>query len=148
MAVLASFGPITAFFTLSTTNYPFMKLLNVIFFAIAGVIGLGFLLKILRRLELLRMPAAAEESAPAEAGSEDTDAGAGDRQWTLRGKRTSGAARLFRVWLLVYAVVGAQMGWLLRPFIGDPNVPFTWFRHREANFFLDLLNTIRSLFGG
>ncbi|HYE20345.1 MAG TPA: hypothetical protein VEA69_18000, partial [Tepidisphaeraceae bacterium] len=38
MAVLASLGPIVAFFAVSTTSYPFMKLLNVIAYAIAGIL--------------------------------------------------------------------------------------------------------------
>ena len=57
LAVLASLGPITAFFTLTTRNYHFIKLLNVSFFAIAGVIGLGFLLNVLRRLEVAKLQA-------------------------------------------------------------------------------------------
>src|SRR5205085_4282135 len=39
IALLASFGPITAFFSVTTTSYPFM-LLNVLIFAGAGVLGL------------------------------------------------------------------------------------------------------------
>jgi hypothetical protein len=35
---------------------------------------------------------------------------------------------LLRAWLFVYALVGIQMGWLLRPFIGDPSSPFRFFR--------------------
>lgn len=35
---------------------------------------------------------------------------------------------LLRVWLLIYAFVGVQMGWLLRPFIGAPNQPVQFFR--------------------
>jgi len=35
---------------------------------------------------------------------------------------------LLRVWLLIYAFVGIQMGWLLRPFIGAPNQPVQFFR--------------------
>ena len=35
---------------------------------------------------------------------------------------------LLRAWLLVYAFVGIQMGWLLRPFIGNPNGPVQLFR--------------------
>ena len=31
-------------------------------------------------------------------------------------------------WLGVYAFVGIQMGWVLRPFIGQPGVPVTFFR--------------------
>lgn len=40
LAGLASLGPITEFFTLSTSIYPFMKLLNFFFFAVSGLIGL------------------------------------------------------------------------------------------------------------
>ena len=39
----------------------------------------------------------------------------------------------FHVWLVIYALVGAQMAWILRPFIGAPDLPFEWFREREAN---------------
>lgn len=35
---------------------------------------------------------------------------------------------LLRVWLVVYAFVGIQMGWLLRPFVGDPRAPTRFFR--------------------
>lgn len=43
LLVLASLGPITGFFTITTTSYPFMKLLNVLFFVIAGAAGIEFL---------------------------------------------------------------------------------------------------------
>ena len=35
---------------------------------------------------------------------------------------------LLRVWLVVYAFVGIQMGWMLRPFVGDPGSPVRFFR--------------------
>ena len=35
---------------------------------------------------------------------------------------------LLRLWLLIYAFVGVQMGWLLRPFIGAPEQPVQFFR--------------------
>ena len=31
-------------------------------------------------------------------------------------------------WFVLYAFVGIQMGWVLRPFIGDPNAPVRFFR--------------------
>jgi hypothetical protein len=37
-------------------------------------------------------------------------------RWTLRG------------WLVIYIFVGIQMGWTLRPFIGDPVLPTHFFR--------------------
>jgi len=35
---------------------------------------------------------------------------------------------LLRAWLVLYAFVGIQMGWVLRPFIGDPANPVQFFR--------------------
>lgn len=35
---------------------------------------------------------------------------------------------LLRAWLVVFAFVGIQMGWVLRPFIGDPRAPTKFFR--------------------
>ena len=32
------------------------------------------------------------------------------------------------VWLFFYVFVGIQMAWVLRPFVGDPNVPVAFFR--------------------
>src|SRR3954467_3207304 len=50
MALLASFGTIAVFFAVSTDSYAFMVLLNVVLFAVAGFLGLGFLLQTLHRL--------------------------------------------------------------------------------------------------
>jgi hypothetical protein len=42
MAVLASFGPIVAFFSVTTESYSFIVLLNVLLFSAAGVLGCTF----------------------------------------------------------------------------------------------------------
>ncbi len=115
----ASFGPITGFFTLSTDSYPFMKLLNVAFFAISGLAGLAF----------LKQALALVFAAP---GTEPNASGA--------------PLAVFRIWTLIYAVVGAQMGWILRPFLGDPGLPFQLFREREKNFFVAFLETLSAFF--
>ena len=52
LAVLASMGPILAFFSVSTPNYSFIVLLNVIVFGVAGVLGLVFLIQTLNRLSV------------------------------------------------------------------------------------------------
>ena len=36
--------------------------------------------------------------------------------------------RLLLAWLLVFALIGVQMAWLLRPFVGDPHHPVALFR--------------------
>ncbi len=45
-------GPIVAFFSLSTTSHPFMVLLNVVVFAVSGILGLAFLVQTLHRLSV------------------------------------------------------------------------------------------------
>lgn len=55
-------------------------------------------------------------------------------QWVLRRRYAPLVARnprhrlTLRAWLGVYAFVGIQMGWVLRPFIGEPGRPVTFFR--------------------
>jgi hypothetical protein len=46
----------------------------------------------------------------------------------------------------MYAVVGAQMGWILRPFIGSPDLPFELFRERQSNFFQAVWRAFVDLF--
>ena len=38
---------------------------------------------------------------------------------------------LLRFWIVIYAFVGIQMGWVLRPFVGSPLQPVRFFRGRE-----------------
>jgi hypothetical protein len=35
---------------------------------------------------------------------------------------------MLRTWIVIYVFVGIQMGWVLRPFIGDPRAPVQFFR--------------------
>jgi hypothetical protein len=166
LAVLASLGPIVAFFSLSTNSYGFMVLLNVAVFSVAGILGLAFLVRTLNRLQYAQWSAdrsaphnPAPQPAPTPGPSSDTardqvDAsaappvgataprpGAIDR---IPGQATAGNVRtVFGIWIIVFSLVGAQMGWILRPFIGAPSEPFTWLRPRESNFF----ESVATVFG-
>jgi hypothetical protein len=153
LAVLASLGPITAFFTLSTTSYEFMKLLNVAFFTISGGIGLKVLLTMLSRVEATQtVPASALPQAQAltlaDGGGTPGQPPAATPTPASPSRRGGSMARTtFHVWVVIYALVGAQMGWILRPFVGSPDIPFQWFRNREANIFVDIAHTIGRLLG-
>ena len=50
VAVKASLGPIVAFFSVSTTSYPFILLFNVAIFGVSGALGMLFRLQTLHRL--------------------------------------------------------------------------------------------------
>jgi hypothetical protein len=59
-------------------------------------------------------------------------------QWVLRKRYAPLVARnrrhlwMMRAWLVAYAFVGIQMGWTLRPFLGQPGVAVSFFRGSAA----------------
>lgn len=116
--LLFSFAPITLFFLISTQNYQFYKLLNVAVFAITGFIGIKFLYQGMSML------------------SKEDEEGQSTRMSILR------------FWLILYAFVGTQLAWTLRPFFGSPNSPFELFRQMQGNFYLDVLRAFGEIFGG
>ena len=193
LAVLAGFGTIVAFFNFTTESYPFILILNVVVFAVAGVLGLSFLLQTLRRLTepaddgRVAVPVAAdepgEESAPTDAPADEVEGGGpsvfevpesvassstspprkpfepiglgspsrrpGALTRVQAGPTAAGVKTIFRIWVVVFALVGAQMSWVLRPFIGSyATGGFVWFRPRGGNFFESVWHTLTVLLGG
>ena len=147
MTVLASLGPIIAFFSLSTTSYPFMQLANVVVFAVSGALGLSFLLQTLQRLSDAPPAPAPAELATVEDVAEGAEARPTGPLDPMEGQVLGRHVKtVFRCWIVLFGVVGAQMGWVLRPFIGRPDTPFTWFRHRDSNFFQAVANALSGLF--
>jgi hypothetical protein len=153
VAVVASLGPIVLFFSLCTTSYPFMQLLNVVCCGISGLLGLTFLLRTLNRIILAQIEIEVKETRPVPpppvvipstvpGGPPIVLPGPLDRLSPTHHK----ARAVFNIWTIVFALVGAQMSWVLRPFIGSPNMPFEWIRHRESNFFLAVLRALEVLF--
>jgi hypothetical protein len=50
---------------------------------------------------------------------------------------------MLRLWMIVYAFVGIQMGWVLRPFVGDPAIATTFFRRNAfTNAYLFLIHLV------
>lgn len=185
-AVLASFAPIVVFFGISTTSYPFMKLLIVAMCGVAGLLGLAFLLRTLQALviaessveelgkslgvmpkhdainpaaaaaDTAKRPTSVAAQAAVTARIDGENPTSSDPVTPMRDDVSvqseaepsdRRAGRVFRVWVLLFAVVGMQMSWILRPFIGHPNLEFAWFRGRESNFFTDVLDAIGKLMG-
>jgi len=115
--LLLSFSPVVTFFLLTTSQYQFFKLLNVGVFAISGIVGVTFLGYGMRVVSY--------------AGSEGA-----------RGRRT-----VVWLWIILYAFVGSQMAWTLRPFVGAPGLPFELFRQLGGNFYANILASIGEILG-
>ena len=55
---------------------------------------------------------------------------------------------MVRLWLVIYAFVGIQMGWTLRPFIGKPGMETTFFRQEAfTNAYVEVVQTIMRAVG-
>ncbi|MCU0542144.1 MAG: actin-binding WH2 domain-containing protein [Oscillatoriaceae cyanobacterium Prado104] len=115
--LLFGFAPVSLFFLISSTNYTFFLLLNVAIMAVTGFLGVSFIYQGMHFLS--------------EQDAEGKD---------IR-------LNILRFWLGLYAFVGSQLGWTLRPFFGSPGMPFQLFRGRESNFYLSLWESIRALGG-
>jgi hypothetical protein len=116
--LLLSFAPITFFFMLTTSGYQFFKLLNVLFFTIAGGLGMLFLSQGMRVVS------------------------AGDKE---EGTKMRGL--VLYVWIILYAFVGSQMAWTLRPFIGYPDARFELIRELGGNFYSNVLISMGEILG-
>ncbi len=133
-----------------------MVLLNTAAGTVSGCFGLSFLIQIIQRF--IQAQNDVSQSSETEEDRKRTE----ERPLSTRESRIQREERsslfglgvnrkafeVFRIWLFVFALVGAQMSWVLRPFIGHPDIPFTWFRAREGNFFLAVWKTIISFFAG
>ena len=93
------------------------KLLNVGIFSLSGIVGVVFLTQ-------------------------------GMRIVSAGGKEGASARRnVVRLWILIYAFVGSQMAWTLRPFIGAPSMQFELFRQLGGNFYGNIFASIGEILG-
>lgn len=100
-----------------TSSYHFMKLLHVILFTLCGWISMAVL------YHGLSLVGGARVTIP------------------LPG------VRLFLLWVFIYGFAGTQMAWVLRPFLGEPALPFELFRRRGKglNFYTAVLLSLAKL---
>jgi hypothetical protein len=115
--LLLSFAPIVLFFLLTTSQYQFFKLLNVGVFTISGLVGVLFLSHGMRVVS--------------DSGKEGVSA----------------RRNVVRLWILIYAFVGSQMAWTLRPFIGAPGLDFELFRQLGGNFYANVFASFGEILG-
>ncbi len=127
-----AFAPISFFFLVTAQSYKFFLLLNVAILALTSSVGLHFLVDGVRSINALDD---GEVAMPL------------DPNTTARTSRPIRPANvsLLQVWLLLYAFVGTQLGWTLRPFFGYPQHGFQLFRPIESNFYESIITVILNL---
>ena len=116
--LLAAFVPITAFFLITGANYYFQHLLNIAIAGVAGVFGMYALHE--------GLGVVCEK----------------------RGVYPRKALTIMRAWALLFAFVGTQLAWSLRPFLGDRNEPFQVFGTYQGNFYAAIIYAVNKLMSG
>ncbi len=114
--LLGAFAPISLFFLVSGSRYEFLILLHVAIFTFCGVASI---LSIKRNMDVVKASSIAE-------------------------KQDKTSNMLLKIWFFVYMFIGAQMSYLLSPFIGRDQV-FSLFPSEKGDFFSYLFRTIRRL---
>ena len=117
--LIIAFAPIVLLFQLSGSSYNFIQLLHVAIFAFSGVFGMRVVLESL------------------------THACENQQVYPKIG------LTVFKVWVIIFAFVGLQLSWNLRPFIGTKEMPFQLFRtESQGNVYATIFKSLGSLFVG
>ncbi len=167
LCLAASVAPITAFFGLTSgggyEGYTLTKALHIVALTISGLLGWGFFVRSARASvqssekvtedreisePVLIDGGATLESEQVECGAEEgsaqgsTQASPLDHEGLAEHAASSTTRRVLYAWSLLYTVVVLQLGWQLRPFVGNPRLEFEWFRAQGGNFFQDAFQTL------
>ncbi len=118
--LLFSFAPVVLFFLISVKDYLFFLLLNVLIMAVTGAVGVRLFYKGMQDIVLIDFETVQPSS----------------RRSLLKG------------WVILYGLVGSQLGWTLRPFLGVEGELFQIFRPEiEGNFYVQVARSIGSFLG-
>jgi len=115
--IMASFAPIVIFFMITGSNYSFLKLLHVGIFIFSGIFGMRII------IEALKYSCEKKNVYPKI------------------------GINIFKFWIVIFAFVGVQLAWNLRPFVGDKNLPMELFREKEGNFYFAVFQSMGDLLG-
>jgi hypothetical protein len=116
--LLLGLAPVSLFFVITTSNYPFFQVLAVLAVALSGFVGMYYLLRGITRV-------AHDEP----------------------GVFSSMGRLLMTGWVGLYGFVAAQMTWRLTPLIADPTLPFYLLNPSKDNFFIDAINAFNHMLG-
>ena len=114
-AIALSFSPIIILFQITGGNYHFLQLLHVAVFSFAGIFGMRLM------VEALKIACEKKSIYP-----------------------HIGVA-VFRIWIIIFAFVGIQLAWNLRPFLCEKNEEFKIFRKYEGNFYTAIVYSVQQL---
>ena len=111
-----SFSTIVIFFMITGNNYGFIKLLHVVIFSFSGIFAMKTII--------------------------------GGLKYSCEKMNVypKMGLNIFKIWIVIFAFVSAQLAWNLRPFVGSRDLPFELFRVKEGNFYLAVMQSVADMF--
>ncbi len=114
--IMVAFAPIVLFFQLSGDNYHFLQLLHVGVLVFSGFFGMRAVLDALKN-------SFAESGVYPKIG-----------------------LNIFRIWVIIFAFVGIQLSWNLRPFVGTKDMAFQIVRTgTQGNFYSTVIGAFSQM---
>lgn len=137
--IMGSLAPVSAFILwnipplesgLARTAYPVLLMFHVAVIGIAGIVGNLRMFQVLHQWDLDPLPAG-HSTSPASRSAHVL------------------AMQVMGLWLLVNGILGTQLAWIFRPFVGSPGLPTEFLREDalEGNFFEALINSFHHWMG-
>jgi hypothetical protein len=120
--VLGALTPVTTVVSV-VCNYSFTTLINLAFFAAAGLGAATFVFRTVGQLACAR-------------------AGSDGRRRPIR------AWVALAAWCIAFGLIGLQIGWRMRPLIGWRDVPFRWYRADEMSLWDGIVSEIYNILIG
>lgn len=133
--LLLSFTPMMLFFLLSVKGYNFFLLLNVFIMALTGYIGVQMFYQGMQESAYIAASGASELAVIDDVNTDNVN------KQPLRD-------RLLKGWVIIYGLIGSQLGWTLSPFVGIRGEQVQFFRvGTDSNFYAAVLRAALFLFG-
>jgi hypothetical protein len=144
-----------SFFVLNTLLGLRRDLLEAVRAVLAAQAGLAIILASLAPLTILWYVSSADYQAAVRLNLMMFAVASFAAQWLLRGyyrdliRRNRRHRWMLWTWLVIYAFVGIQMAWGLRPFVGAPGMPVQFFREGAwENAYVEAFTIVARLLGG
>jgi hypothetical protein len=145
--LLFSFAPVTLFFLISIHDYNFFLLFNVAIFTITGLVGIKMFYSGMQSITTEGEIISTEVYPVDDFLPSGSVSKAVDKTFRVEDGLQKTRIRLLKLWLVLYGLVGCQLGWTLRPFFGAPGETFNLFRNLEGNFYAQVWRSILTLLG-
>jgi hypothetical protein len=113
--IMITFIPVVILFLLTGSNYYFLQLLHILVFIFSGLFGMKIIVDALKY-------SCEKKNVYPKIG-----------------------VVIFTIWFTIFVLVGIQLAWNLRPFLGDRSKSFVAFRQYEGNFYTAVIFSVKRL---